>query len=146
MTVEHTGCGGEIKTDFKRASGDDADVFAVQGFDTGSLMIQGMNVVKGDTGATKELTRAMGSARIDSPRGMFSFSKANHPIQDIYLREVKGGVNKVIGVAAKALEDPAAHQHEDPSAKRTWAPYFPSFFAVCPQILRLFQRILRPFL
>jgi branched-chain amino acid transport system substrate-binding protein len=49
----------------------------------------------------------MGSARIDSPRGMFSFSKANHPIQDIYLREVKGGVNKVIGMAAKALEDPA---------------------------------------
>jgi branched-chain amino acid transport system substrate-binding protein len=70
-------------------------------------MIQGMNAVKGDTGATLELTQAMRTARIDSPRGMFSFSKANHPIQNIYLREVKGGLNKVIGIAASDLEDPA---------------------------------------
>ena len=49
----------------------------------------------------------MQNAKIESPRGMFTFSKANHPIQDIYLREVQGGLNKVIGVAAKALEDPA---------------------------------------
>ncbi len=97
----------KFKKDFKNASGDEADVFAIQGFDTGSLMIQGMNAVKGDTGATVELTQAMQSARIDSPRGRFTFSKANHPIQNIYLREVQGGVNKVIGVAAKALEDPA---------------------------------------
>jgi len=97
----------KFKKDFKSASGDEADVFAIQGFDTGSLMIQGMDAVKGDTGASAALAKAMNSATIDSPRGMFTFSKANHPIQDIYLREVKGGLNKVVGVAAKALEDPA---------------------------------------
>jgi branched-chain amino acid transport system substrate-binding protein len=97
----------KFKKDFKGATGDEADVFAIQGFDTGSLMIQGMDAVKGDTGASEALKKAMNSATIDSPRGMFSFSKANHPIQDIYLREVKGGLNKVVGVAAKALEDPA---------------------------------------
>ena len=70
-------------------------------------MIQGMDAVKGDTGASAALAKAMNSATIDSPRGMFTFSKANHPIQDIYLREVQGGLNKVVGVAAKALEDPA---------------------------------------
>ena len=97
-----------FKKDFKKTTGDDADVFAIQGFDAGSLLIQGMNAVGGDTGATMELTKAMRSATIESPRGSFTFSKANHPIQDIYLREVQGGVNKVIGVAAKALEDPAS--------------------------------------
>ncbi len=96
-----------FKKDFKKATGDDADVFAIQGFDTGSLLIQGMSAVGGDTDATMDLTNAMRSARIASPRGSFTFSKANHPIQDIYLREVQGGVNKVIGVAARALEDPA---------------------------------------
>jgi branched-chain amino acid transport system substrate-binding protein len=34
-------------------------------------------------------------------------SKAHNPIQDIYLRQVRGRDNKVIGVAAKAVEDPA---------------------------------------
>ena len=97
----------KFKKDFKSVSGDDADVFAIQGYDTGSLMIQGMDAVKGDTGASEALAKAMNSAKIDSPRGMFTFSKANHPIQNIYLREVQGGLNKVVGVAAEALEDPA---------------------------------------
>ena len=34
-------------------------------------------------------------------------SKAHNPIQDIYLRRAEKGDNKVIGVAWKALEDPA---------------------------------------
>ena len=97
----------KFKADFKKATGDDADVFAIQGFDAGSLLIQGLDGVNGDTGARMELHNAMQSAKIDSPRGMFTFSKANHPIQNIYLREVQGGLNKVIGVAAEALEDPA---------------------------------------
>ena len=97
----------KFKVDFKKATGDDADVFAVQGYDAGSLLIQGMDAVGGDTDAIVDLQNALRSVKIDSPRGTFTFSKANHPIQDIYLREVQGGVNKVIGVAAKALEDPA---------------------------------------
>jgi len=34
-------------------------------------------------------------------------SGAHNPVQDIYLREVRGGKQKMLGVAAKALEDPA---------------------------------------
>ena len=49
----------------------------------------------------------MESAKIDSPRGPMTLSKAHNPVQDIYLRKVEGKENKVVGVAAKALADPA---------------------------------------
>ena len=49
----------------------------------------------------------MEKAQIDSPRGAFTMSKAHNPVQDIYLRQVVGKENKVIGVASKALADPA---------------------------------------
>ena len=49
----------------------------------------------------------MEKAKIDSPRGPFSLSKAHNPVQDIYLRQVSGKENKVIGIASKALADPA---------------------------------------
>ena len=49
----------------------------------------------------------METAKFDSPRGAFSLSKAHNPVQDIYLREVQGGQNKVIGIPVKGLADPA---------------------------------------
>ena len=49
----------------------------------------------------------MEAAKIDSPRGPMALSKAHNPIHDIYLRKVEGKENKVIGVAVKALADPA---------------------------------------
>ena len=49
---------------------------------------------------------AMENAKINSPRGAWTMSKSHNPIQDMYLREVVKGENKVIGVAAKALADP----------------------------------------
>jgi branched-chain amino acid transport system substrate-binding protein len=83
-------------------------VFSVQGYDTGSLLLQAMDAVGGDTGATQDLIAAMAGATIaDSPRGAWTMSKAHNPIQDIYLRQVKNGQNLVLGIAAKALEDPA---------------------------------------
>jgi branched-chain amino acid transport system substrate-binding protein len=63
--------------------------------------------VKGDTGAQKELIAALEATRLDSPRGPFRFSKAHNPIQDVYLRQVKGGKETVLGVALKDAEDPA---------------------------------------
>jgi branched-chain amino acid transport system substrate-binding protein len=53
------------------------------------------------------LVKAMESAKIDSPRGPFTLSKAHNPVQDFYLREVNGKVNKNIGIAVKGLADPA---------------------------------------
>jgi branched-chain amino acid transport system substrate-binding protein len=83
------------------------DVFAVQGYDTGLLLAQALDKVKGDIGNQKAVIAAMEGAVIDSPRGQWKMSKAHNPIQDIYLRRVEKGDNKVIGVAWKALEDPA---------------------------------------
>ena len=82
------------------------DVYAVQGYDTALLLMQGANAVKGDLSNKKALYAAMQGATIDSPRGRWTMSKANNPIQDIYLRRVEKGENKVIGVAAKAVADP----------------------------------------
>ncbi len=91
---------------FKKTTSRDADVFAVQGYDTGKLLMLAMDKVKGDTKATKDIIAAMAGAKIDSPRGELTFSKSHNPVQDIYLREVKNGLNNVIGVAHKALADP----------------------------------------
>jgi branched-chain amino acid transport system substrate-binding protein len=91
---------------FKAKTKRPADVFAVQGYDTGQLLIHAMKAVKGDVAAKKEIMAAMRSAKLDSPRGPLTFSKSQNPVQDIYLRQVKNGDNAVIGVAAKALADP----------------------------------------
>jgi branched-chain amino acid transport system substrate-binding protein len=92
---------------FKKAANRDPDVYAVQGYDTGQLLVAGLNAVKGDVKARKELIAAMEKAEIDSPRGKFTLSKAHNPVQDIYLRKVEGHENRVAGVAVKALADPA---------------------------------------
>ncbi len=83
------------------------DVYAVQGYDAGLLLAAGMKAVKGDVSKKQELYAAMEKAKIDSPRGAWTMSKAHNPIQDIYLRKVVGKENKVMGVAHKALADPA---------------------------------------
>ena len=84
------------------------DVYAVQGYDAGQLLMQGAAAVKGDFTNKKALYTAMENAVIDSPRGKWTMSKAHNPVQDIYLRTVKGKENVVLGVAAKALSDSGA--------------------------------------
>jgi branched-chain amino acid transport system substrate-binding protein len=84
------------------------DVYAVQGYDTGLLLIQGANAVKGDLSNKAALYAAMEGASINSPRGKWTMSKSHNPVQDIYVRTVENKENKVIGVAAKALADSGA--------------------------------------
>lgn len=83
------------------------DVYAVQGYDAAQMLAAGLAAVKGDIGNKAALAAAVQKARIDSPRGAFALSKAHNPVQDIYLRQVVGLENKVVGVASKALADPA---------------------------------------
>ncbi len=92
---------------FRKATGRDADVYAVQGYDTGQLLVAGLAAVKGDVKARTDLVAAMERAEIDSPRGKFTLSKAHNPVQDMYLRKVQGLENKYVSVAVKALADPA---------------------------------------
>jgi branched-chain amino acid transport system substrate-binding protein len=83
------------------------DVYAVQGYDAAQMLGIGLAAVKGDVGKRAEFAAAIEKATIDSPRGAFKLSKAHNPVQDIYLRKVEGKQNKVVGVAIKALADPA---------------------------------------
>jgi branched-chain amino acid transport system substrate-binding protein len=82
------------------------DVYAVQGYDAAQMLAIGLNAVKGDITKKPEFAAAVEKARIDSPRGPFTLGKTHNPVQDIYLRQVSGKENKVIGVASKSLADP----------------------------------------
>ena len=82
------------------------DVYAVQGYDAAQMLAIGLNAVKGDVNNKAGFAAALEKAKIDSPRGAFTLSKAHNPVQDFYLRQVVGKENKVIGVASKALADP----------------------------------------
>jgi len=82
------------------------DVYAMQGYDAAQMLGIGLAAVKGDITKKAEFATALEKAKIDSPRGAFSLGKTHNPVQDIYLRQVVGKENKVIGVASKALADP----------------------------------------
>jgi len=82
------------------------DVYAVQGYDAAQMLAIGLAAVKGDISKKAEFAAALEKAKIDSPRGAFTLGKTHNPVQDIYLRQVIGKENKVIGVATKSLADP----------------------------------------
>jgi branched-chain amino acid transport system substrate-binding protein len=62
--------------------------------------------VKGDFGKRDAMVAAMRKAQIDSPRGKYTLSPQHNPVQDFYIREVKGRENVMTGVAVKVLADP----------------------------------------
>jgi len=92
---------------YVKAYASEPDVYAVGGYDAAQLLNSGLAAVKGDISKRNELVAAMEAAQLDSPRGAMTLSKAHNPIHDIYLRKVEGKENKVVGIAAKALADPA---------------------------------------
>ncbi len=83
------------------------DVYAVQGYDAGQILGIGLRAVRGDVSRKAEFATAVENATIDSPRGPFKLSFAHNPVQDFYLRRVEGRDNKKVGLAVKALADPA---------------------------------------
>ena len=91
---------------FKDKAQRDADVYAVQGYDAAQLLAIGLDAVKGNMEDEKGLHAAMEGAKIDSPRGPVSMSKDHNIVQNIYLRKVTNGENKVMGIAAEQLADP----------------------------------------
>jgi branched-chain amino acid transport system substrate-binding protein len=82
-------------------------LYASQGFDTANLLI---SAVEAASPADADAFRAaLKAANFDSTRGEFAFGPNNHPIQNIYAREVikEGDVytNKIIGVALENHAD-----------------------------------------
>jgi branched-chain amino acid transport system substrate-binding protein len=97
----------EFRAAYTKAFTSEPDVYAVQGYDAALLLTTGLDAVKGDITKRKEMIAAMEKAKIDSPRGPWTMSKAHNPIQDIYLRKVVGKENRLVSIAHKALADPA---------------------------------------
>ena len=91
---------------FKAKAGREADVYAVQGYDSALLLAAGLEAVKGKIEDEAALYKAMREAKLDSPRGPVSFSKSQDIVHNIYLRKVQGGQNTVTGIAVEALADP----------------------------------------
>ncbi len=100
-------------SDYKTKFNKEADVFAVQGFDTARVIVEALNAVKGDTSNKDNLIQAISAVKFNSPRGPFVFDQATHNVnQFIYYRQVKdnGGAlaNVVLGKTDQAIVDPAA--------------------------------------
>ena len=96
-----------FRLSFAKTFKTNADVYAVQGYDAAQLLEHGIKGAGGDIANRDQMLKAMRTTAIDSPRGKFTLSAAQNPVQDIYLREVKGNYNEVKGIAIKALADPA---------------------------------------
>lgn len=95
----------------KKFGGEHPSIYAMQGYDTGKVLLQALRKTGGNTSDKAALRKALETAEIDSPRGPFRFSGSHNPIQNIYvLQVVKGGhlgvENRIIGTAAENLEDP----------------------------------------
>lgn len=86
-------------------------LYASQGYDTANLILSA--AAKASVKDADAFRVALKAAGFESVRGDFKFGNNNHPIQDIYVREVvkEGDVltNKIVGVS---LED-----HQDAYAK-----------------------------
>ena len=76
-------------------------LYAAQGYDTGLLLASA--AAKADVSDADAFRTALKEADFQSVRGKFSFGANNHPVQDIYMREVvkEGDVvtNRLLGVA-----------------------------------------------
>ena len=96
-----------FRASYKEQFDKPSDLYAVQGYDTGLLIANALNQLKGDISDRDALINTMANTTINSPRGDFTFSKAHNPVQNIYLRTVENGENKVIEIASPMLEDPA---------------------------------------
>ncbi|MBN2905089.1 MAG: ABC transporter substrate-binding protein [Rhodobacteraceae bacterium] len=76
-------------------------VYASYGYDTANLLLSAM--AKASVADAPAFRAALKAADFASVRGKFAFGPANHPIQDLYVREVvKEGdlyTNKIVGTA-----------------------------------------------
>ncbi|SDE67557.1 amino acid/amide ABC transporter substrate-binding protein, HAAT family [Salipiger thiooxidans] len=101
---------------FEEAYGRLPSLYAAYGYDTANLLLSALD--KAEPSDAEAFRAALKEAAFDSVRGEFSFDTNQHPIQDIYIREViqEGDVftNKIV---ATALEDRSSAYVEECSMK-----------------------------
>ncbi|UVC12372.1 ABC transporter substrate-binding protein (plasmid) [Rhizobium sp. TH2] len=97
-----------FKTEYDRLP----SVYAAQSWDTANLILSALS--KASVKDKDAFRAALKAADFKSVRGKFSFNTNNHPIQDIYVREVvkEGDVltNKIIATAFEQHKDAYAEQ------------------------------------
>ncbi|MBM9603770.1 ABC transporter substrate-binding protein [Desulfopila inferna] len=75
-------------------------LYAAQGYDTARLIGSALKEVNGDPTDLIKFRAALKKADFESVRGNFSFGNNQHPIQDVYIREViktaEGYTNKTV--------------------------------------------------
>ena len=75
-------------------------LYASQGYDTARLIGSALKSVNGDLSDLTPFKEALKKAEFDSVRGNFSFGSNQHPVQDLYIREVvktdSGYTNKTV--------------------------------------------------
>jgi branched-chain amino acid transport system substrate-binding protein len=98
-----------VKT-FQAEYGRLPSLYASQGFDTANLLISAIG--KADVSDADAFRAALKEADFDSVRGDFQFGPNNHPIHDVYVREViqEGDIftNKIIDTVLEDHGDPYA--------------------------------------
>ena len=98
---------------FREVYGRTPSLYAAQGYDTANLLLSALE--QAHPAEDPEAFRAaLKAAEFDSVRGEFEFGPNNHPIQDIYVREVverEGALtNRLVGLALENRGDAYAGQ------------------------------------
>lgn len=97
---------------FQEAYGRLPSLYASQGYDAANLILSALEGA--DVNDTEAFRSALKVAEFESVRGGFKFGNNNHPIQNIYVREVvkEGDVltNKIIGLALENHQDAYASE------------------------------------
>ena len=79
-----------FKDAFREKTGREADVFAVQGWDTARVIAEMLTRVEGDTTNVDNMVSALDGISFASPRGSFSLdANSQAPKHNMYLREVQ---------------------------------------------------------
>ncbi|MEZ5752594.1 MAG: ABC transporter substrate-binding protein [Paracoccaceae bacterium] len=97
---------------FREAYGRTPSLYASQGYDTANLILSALAAA--DVDDRDAFRAALRAANFDSVRGDFAFANNQHPIQDVYIRqvaEVDGQItNRLVGLAIEDYVDPYAAQ------------------------------------
>ncbi len=98
----------EYRTKFNR----DADVYAMQGYDTAHVIVEALNKTSGNTSDKDALIKAIEGMSFASPRGPFRMDpETRNPIHNVYAREARdvgGKPSNVVVETFRDIKDPGA--------------------------------------
>ena len=90
--------------------GREANVFAMQGYDTARVIVEMLNNVEGDTSDVNKMIESLDGISFKSPRGNFALdANSQAPTQSAYLREVQtveGALHNVVLENLGEITDP----------------------------------------